>query len=164
MGLQEFFRDAKNILLGNTENDNQPDFKEELENAIKAGIVTKAEATQLIQTIKNIKSDAKEMDKKQISSISLEDGTIVSYEEAKAKKEELERKKRKKAEMQRTSLENSVNLSNNEGIKVNKQSVNNAKKVNKNKLQIDKNKMIKEMQKDEMRDIQTKDIERDGKN
>ena len=89
MGLQDFLRDAKNILLGNWGEVSQEDFKREIEIAVKSGLISKADAAVLIQSKKGLKAEASQMEKKQLESIVLDDGSVVSIEDAEVKKEEI---------------------------------------------------------------------------
>jgi len=90
MGL---LQDAKKLILGETGDENEEDLKTSIEKAISEGKIDKAQAALLMECLNNVKKSAKELEKKQISVISLEDGTQVSAEDAKKKKEELAKKK-----------------------------------------------------------------------
>ena len=98
MGIQEFLIDAKNIILGKADENSELDFKQEIEAAVKSGLITKAEAAKMIEIYNNQKKEAKEFDKKQISTISLEDGSKVDIEDVKKAKEEIERKKKERVQ------------------------------------------------------------------
>ena len=162
MGLQDFFIDVKNILFGRVDFDNGEDFKEEIQSAIKAGVITKAEAALLIQSVNNVKANATDLEKRQLSTISLEDGSVVSVEEYENKKKELERKKREKEAQQRASIENVKNQNIQTQVKT-KKVVNNS-----NKLNIDRNKIVKAIESDEkaekIAEQKLNKAERDGKN
>lgn len=153
MSLQDFFIDVKNILLGKIDEINSVDLKQEIQNALKEGKIKKADAALLIQTINEVKADANEMDKKQLSSISLEDGAVVSFEEYEKKKSELERKKREK--QKRVALESTQN----QNIQNTVKNVNKSKKLN-----IDRAKMTKAMERDEKAEQNLNKAGRDGKN
>lgn len=159
MSLQDFLTDVKKIILGKIDEENNLDFKQEIQKALNEGKIDKADAALLIQTINEVKADANEMDKKQLKSIVLNDGTEVSFEELEKKKAELERKKREK-EQQRKAALNNVQQTN---------SVSKTKNNNKsNKLGIDRNKLnaaIKQEEKQEQKlEQKLNKIERDGKN
>lgn len=162
MSLQEFFIDVKNILFGRVNFENGEDFKDELQKALKQGTITKAEATLLMQSVNNLRDDAAVIEKRQISSISLEDGTVVSIEEHEKKKKELERKKKEKEMQQRAAIQNSKNENIQAREKANKV-VNNA-----NKLKIDRNKIAEAIKKEEkaekIAEQKLNKTERDGKN
>ncbi len=156
MSLQVFFIDVKNILLGKIGEENSVDLKQEIQNALKEGKIGKADAALLIQSINEVKADANEMDKKQLSSISLEDGAVVSFEEYEKKKSELERKKREK--QKRVALESVQNQDIQTTVKESK-AVNKSKKLN-----IDRAKMARAMERDEKTEQNLNKAERDGKN
>lgn len=156
MSLQDFFIDVKNILLGKIGEENSVDLKQEIQNALKEGKIGKADAALLIQSINEVKADANEMDKKQLSSISLEDGAVVSFEEYEKKKSELERKKREK--QKRVALESVQNQDIQTTVKESK-AVNKSKKLN-----IDRAKMTRAMERDEKTEQNLNKAERDGKN
>lgn len=162
MSLQEFFIDVKNILFGRVNFENGEDFKDELQKALKQGAITKAEATLLMQSVNNLRDDAAVIEKRQISSISLEDGTVVSRDELDKKKKELERKKKEKEMQQRAAIQSSKNENIQAQVKENKV-VNNA-----NKLKIDRNKIVEAMKKEEraekIAEQKLNKTERDGKN
>ena len=121
MGLQDFLKDAKDFLLGNYETESTENFKQEIENALKAGLIDKATAAELIQTRNNVKKEAQELEKNQIATISLEDGSKVSLRDAKKKKEELARAKQEKERRKREASENANKANNNSNIKIDRQ-------------------------------------------
>lgn len=143
MGLQDFLKDAKDFLLGNYETENTENFKQEIENALKAGLIDKATAAELIQTRNNVKKEAQELEKNQIATISLEDGSKVSLKELKKKKEEIAREKEEKEKRKRVASEN-VNRENNSS-----------------KVKIDRQKLQREIQKEEREE--NRSINRDGR-
>lgn len=162
MSLQEFFIDVKNILFGRVNFENGEDFKDELQKALKQGTITKAEATLLMQSVNNLRDDAAVIEKRQLSSISLEDGSVVSIEEHEKKKKELERKKKEKEMQQRAAIQSSKN----ENIQAREKEtkvINNA-----NKLKIDRNKIAEAIKKEEkaekIAEQKLNKTERDGKN
>ena len=147
MGLQDFLKDAKDFLLGNYETENTENFKQEIENALKAGLIDKATAAELIQTRNNVKKEAQELEKNQIATISLEDGSKVSLKELKKKKEEIAREKEEKEKRKRVASEN-VNRENNSS-----------------KVKIDRQRLQREIQKEEREENRTINREgREGKN
>ena len=137
MGLQDFLKDAKDILLGNYEVDETESFKQEIENALKAGLIDKATAAELIQTRNSVKKEAIDLEKKQIKMVSLEDGTKVSAKDAKRRKEQLAREKMLK---EKQKIEASRSMQNANGPK------------------IDRQRLQREMMKDELE--QNKDLNR----
>lgn len=162
VSLQEFFIDVKNILFGRVDVENGENFKEELEAMLKAGKISKADAALLIQSVNTVKADAAELEKRQLSSISLEDGSVVSIEEHEKKKKELERKKREKELQQRAAVQNANSQNISKEVKENKV-VNNEKK-----LKIDRTKIAEVMKNDErtekIAEQNLNKTERDGKN
>lgn len=162
MSLQDFLIDVKNIIFGKIDEENSVDLKQEIQKALKEGRIEKADAALLIQTINEVKDDANEMDKKQLSSISLEDGSVVTFEELEKKKAELERKKREKEAQRRAALESDKNQNVQSTVKENK--VNNKSKT----LNIDRTKMAEAMKRDEkaeqIAEQKLSKTERDGKN
>ncbi len=118
--------DAKNLILGNDGSDKEPvDFKTELQNAIKAGLITKADGTLLITSRTNCDKLAEAMiksEEKEITRAAKEDGIeFDTLEEAKEyeaeqseKKEEKARKERERKEKeQEQSLEQQIQASQN---------------------------------------------------
>lgn len=162
VSLQEFLIDVKNILFGRVDIENGENFKEELEAMLKAGKISKADAALLIQSVNTVKADAAELEKRQLSSISLEDGSVVSIEEHEKKKKELERKKREKELQQRAAVQNTNSQNISKEVKENKV-VNNEKK-----LKIDRTKIAEVMKNDErtekIAEQNLNKTERDGKN
>ncbi len=156
MGLQDFFKDAKNILLGNSDEISREDFKKEIEMAVKSGLITKADAAELMQTRKNLKKEASELEKKQLATISLEDGSKVSVEDAKKKKEELDRKKREKEQQKQNSVKQ---IENNNKPKIPKNP-----KTKSGRLTIDRSKLQKQIEIDEKEDKSVKLQGREDKN
>lgn len=160
MGLQEFFIDVKNILFGKIDEENTVDLKQEIQNALKEGKIQKSDAALLIQTINEVKTEANELEKKQLSSISLEDGSVVSFEEYERKKSDLERKKREKEVQRKVAIESAKS----QDVKIaNKENKNRASKLN-----IDRTKMAKAIERDEIAERKAEQklnkAERDSKN
>lgn len=163
MSLQEFLSDAKNIILGKADEDSQVDLKEEINKALKNNEITKEMAVEMLEAIKNIKTEAKALEKKQLSTISLEDGTIVSEDEAKKKKEELERKRKEKEAQMRLASEQATQQTK----KINENSkttINSKKSTQSGKLTVDRKKLQKAIEKEEREDKSRTVEERDGKN
>ena len=118
--------DAKNLILGNDGSDKEPvDFKTELQNAIKAGLITKADGTLLISSRTNCDKLAElisRTEEKEVIKAAKGDGIeFDSPEEAKEyqeeqdeKKEEKSKKEReRKAKEQEQSLEQQIQASQN---------------------------------------------------
>ena len=120
-------KDVKNLILGNDGSDKEPvDFKTELQNAIKAGLITKADGTLLITSRTNCDKLAELISKaegKEVARAATEDGIEfenaqeeMEYLEEKAeekKKKEKEARKRQQ-EQQDRSLEQQIQASQNE--------------------------------------------------
>lgn len=103
-------KDAKNLLIGNDGSQNEPDdFKTELDNAIKKGVVTKSDGTLLITS--RIKVDKfgdeitnnQEKDIKNINSRESYD-TLEEELEAEKKKKEKEKEKERKRRQRENEL------------------------------------------------------------
>ena len=155
MGLQDFLTDAKNILLGRIDDNSLDDFKEEIKKNINSGKIGKADAALLMETRKNVNTEANDLEKKQLSTISLEDGTKVSIKDAKKKKQEIELEKIKREKQKMNS--------NAQIRKTNK--INTKPQTKSGKLTVDRNKLKEVIQKDERsEEITRKMNERDGKN
>lgn len=116
-------QDAKNLILGNDGSDKEPvDFKSELQNAIKAGLITKADGTLLITSRTNCDKLAElitKSEEKEVIKAAKENGIefdtpeeAIEYEkEEKKKKEEKDRKRQEKVQEQ--SLEEQIKASQN---------------------------------------------------
>ena len=116
-------QDAKNLILGNDGSDKEPvDFKSELQNAIKAGLITKADGTLLITSRTNCDKLAElitKSEEKEVIKAAKENGIefdtpeeAIEYEkEEKKKKEEKDRKRQEK--VQEKSLEEQIKASQN---------------------------------------------------
>ena len=155
MSLQDFLTDALNLLLGKDDSEEKEDFKKAISDSLKEKKIDLSVANELMETRNNVNKEAEEFDKRQMSTISLEDGTKVSAKDSKKKKEELARKKENEEKRRRISSDN-INK-NNEKIK----------SVSKNnmKLKIDRNKLQNEILKEEQKENMNKNIsERGGKN
>ena len=111
-------QDAKNLILGNDGSDKEPvDFKTELQNAIKAGLITKTDGTLLITSRTNCDKLAElitKSEEKEVIKAAKENGIefdtpeeAIEYEkEEKKKKEEKDRKRQEKVQEQ--SLEEQI--------------------------------------------------------
>ncbi|MBR2290144.1 MAG: hypothetical protein IJ867_06100 [Clostridia bacterium] len=113
-----FSKDAKNLILGNDGSDKEPlDFKTELQNAIKQGLITKADGTLLITSRTNCDKLAElitKTEEKEVTRASKEDGVeFETLEENKEKKQEKEERERQTKE-QEMSLEQQIRASQNE--------------------------------------------------
>lgn len=97
-------KDAKDLLIGKDGSENEPkDFKTELEESIKAGILTKAEGTLLVTARMNVDKLGENIDKHQLDAVKrIKSGEVYeNAEEEKAaikKKEEKERRRKEKEE------------------------------------------------------------------
>ena len=116
-------QDAKNLILGNDGSDKEPtDFKTELQNAIKAGLISKADGTLLITSRANsdklgeLISRAEQKDvikaskenEREFASIEEE----IEYNKEKEKKKQ-EKETREQRKMQENSLEQQIKSSQN---------------------------------------------------
>ncbi len=116
MGLGQ---DAKNLILGNDGSDKEPvDFKTELQNAIKAGLITKADGTLLITSRTNCDKLADliaRAEEKEVTIASKEsEREFNSIEEELEYREEKEKKeKKRKQKEQENSLEQQIQSSQN---------------------------------------------------
>lgn len=111
-------QDAKNLILGNDGSDKEPlDFKTELQNAIKAGLVTKADGTLLITSRTNTDKFAdliSRTEEKEVIKAGKETGRENDFSEELEKKKEKEEKKReeeRKEKVQKDSLEQQIEAS-----------------------------------------------------
>ena len=107
--------DAKDLILGNDGSEKEPaDFKTELQAAIKAGLITKADGTLLITSRTNCDKLAELIAKsemKEVIKAGKEDGKeFDTLEEAKEyeEKEEKEEKEKKERERQKKTQEQSL--------------------------------------------------------
>ena len=112
MGLGQ---DAKDLILGNDGSDKEPvDFKTELQNAIKAGLITKADGTLLITSRTNCDKLADliaRAEEKEVTAASKESGR--EYEEGHKKEEKAKEDKRRQDKVQKDSLEQQIQASQN---------------------------------------------------
>ena len=118
-------KDTKNLILGNDGSEKEPvDFKTELQNAIKQGLITKADGTLLITSRTNCDKLGElitKTEEKDVIKAAMEDGKefksleeAKEYEETEEKKEEKEKKEREKqTETQEKSLEQQIQESQN---------------------------------------------------
>ncbi len=109
-------KDAKDLLIGNDGSEKEPDdFKPELQNAIKHGIVTKADGTLLITAREDADKLGKNIDKKQIDAVkrikddelydSAEEELEATKKKEEKKKEQERKRKQKEAELARKQAE-----------------------------------------------------------
>ena len=120
MGLGQ---DAKNLILGNDGSDKEPvDFKTELQNAIKAGLINKADGTLLITSRTNcdkLGNLISRTEEKEVIKAGKENGKeFDSLEEEVEYNKEKEKKKKEKEEkrlktIQQNSLEEQIKASQN---------------------------------------------------
>lgn len=141
------FREFLGIFTGSSDEFSKVDFKTEIDNAVRSGLITKAEAAELIQARKKQKDEAEAFDKMQTTV--LEDGSRVSKSEAKKKKEELERKKKNQTMQQRQSFEQS------QSFETSQKNINNTNDLRSN--------MMKQMENDDLDIDINPDIERNDK-
>jgi len=116
-------KDTKDLILGNDGSDKEPvDFKTELQNAIKAGLITKADGTVLITSRTNCDQLAElitQSEMKEVIKAGKELGIeFDTLEEAKEyeEKEKDEKKKKEKERQEKTqeqSLEQQIQASQN---------------------------------------------------
>lgn len=104
MDLKEVLTGSINIILGKIKPVNEAellDFKEEIESALKAGLITKAEAAELIQSRNNLKAEAKIIEKKQLEETKekIKDIEEKAKQKVVFEKEESEEEKRRKNRM-----------------------------------------------------------------
>ena len=112
-------QDAKNLILGNDGSDKEPlDFKTELQNAIKAGIITKADGTLLITSRTNIDKLADlitRIEEKEVINAGKEKGLENEpFEKTENKKEKEEKKKKEEERIEKVkkdSLEQQIEAS-----------------------------------------------------
>lgn len=114
-------KDAKNLILGKDGSEKDPiDFKTELQNAIKSGLITKADGTLLITSRTNcdkLGESITKSEEKDVIKAGKEEGIefetleeAKAYEEAKEeKKEDKEKKERERQQdIQEKSLEQQI--------------------------------------------------------
>ena len=117
-------KDTKDLILGNDGSEKEPvDFKTELQNAIKAGLITKADGTLLITSRTNCDKLADliaKSEQKEILLASKETGRefdtleeAIEYEEKQEKKKKEKEEREQKAKMQEQSLEQQIKASQN---------------------------------------------------
>ena len=103
----QFSQDIKDFILGNDGSDKEPDdLKTEIARAIKEGIITKAEAAELMSALESIKKLAKKLDDGWIKEIKDAEHArefdtpeeAIEYEKEKEEKRKEEERKRKERE------------------------------------------------------------------
>lgn len=115
-------QDAKNLILGNDGSDKEPlDFKTELQKAIKAGLITKAEGTLLITSRASCDKLAEliaQTEEKEVKRALKGDGKEFStleeaqeYEAKEEKKEKDEKERKRQIKSQEQSLEQQIQKS-----------------------------------------------------
>ena len=113
-------QDAKNLILGNDGSDKEPlDFKTELQNAIKAGLITKADGTLLITSRTNCDKFADliaRTEEKEVIKAGKETGRENEPVQELEEKKEKDKKKREEERIEKTqkeSLEQQIEASKN---------------------------------------------------
>ena len=108
-------QDAKNLILGNDGSDKEPlDFKTELQNAIKAGLITKADGTLLITSRTNCDKLAEliaRTEEKEVTKASKEDGKEFETSEELERYEEEKKEEKRLEKDQKESLEQQIEAS-----------------------------------------------------
>ena len=117
-------KDTKDLILGNDGSEKEPvDFKTELQNAIKAGLITKADGTLLITSRTNCDKLAELIMKSEMREVikaGKEDGRefdtleeAKEYEKEKDEKEKEKEEKKRQTKAQEQSLEQQIQASQN---------------------------------------------------
>ena len=124
-------KDAKDLLIGNDGSEKEPDdFKPELQNAIKHGIVTKADGTLLITAREDADKLGKNIDKKQIDAVKrIKDDEL--YDSAEEELEATKKKEEKKKEQERKRKQKEAELARKQAEISNKDQISNDTKKSK---------------------------------
>ena len=103
-------KDAKDLLIGKDGSEKEPnDFKPELQNAIKSGIISKANGTLLITAREVSDKLGNTIDKKQIDAVKkIKDNEL--YDSAEEELEAMKKKEEKKKEQDRKRKEKEVEI------------------------------------------------------
>jgi hypothetical protein len=124
INLGKLGKDAKDLLIGIDGSDKEPnDFKNELQSAIKAGIISKSDGTLLITSRMNADKLGEKIGKDQIKDVSsAKDGREFDTPEEEReylqkKEEELKRRKEREAEVARQAQTKSINTKKVENVK-----------------------------------------------
>ena len=124
MVLGQFSQDIKDFILGNDGSDKEPDdLKTEIARAIKEGIITKAEASELMTALESLKKLAKKLDDGWIKEIKDAEHAreFDTPEEAMEYEKEKEEKRREEERKRKAREERAANVAkNNKGGKAKK--------------------------------------------
>ena len=124
-------KDAKDLLIGKDGSEKEPDdFKPELQNAIKHGIVTKADGTLLITARDNSDKLGLAIDKKQVDAVKrIKDNEL--YDSAEEELEAMKKKEEKKKEQERKRKQREAEFARKQAETSNKESKNDVTKEQK---------------------------------
>ena len=124
-------KDAKDLLIGKDGSEKEPDdFKPELQNAIKHGIVTKADGTLLITARDNSDKLGIAIDKKQVDAVKkIKDNEL--YDSAEEELEAMKKKEEKKKEQERKGKQREAEFARKQAEISNKESKNDVSKEQK---------------------------------
>lgn len=124
-------KDAKDLLIGKDGSEKEPDdFKPELQNAIKHGIVTKADGTLLITARDNSDKLGLAIDKKQVDAVKrIKDNEL--YDSAEEELEAMKKKEEKKKEQERKRKQREAEFARKQAEISNKESKNDVSKEQK---------------------------------
>ena len=124
-------KDAKDLLIGKDGSEKEPDdFKPELQNAIKHGIVTKADGTLLITARDNSDKLGLAIDKKQVDAVKrIKDNEL--YDSAEEELEAMKKKEEKKKEQERKRKQREAEFARKQAETSNKESKNDVSKEQK---------------------------------
>ena len=124
-------KDAKDLLIGKDGSEKEPDdFKPELQNAIKHGIVTKADGTLLITARDNSDKLGIAIDKKQVDAVKrIKDNEL--YDSAEEELEAMKKKEEKKKEQERKRKQREAEFARKQAEISNKESKNDVSKEQK---------------------------------
>lgn len=124
-------KDAKDLIIGKDGSEKEPDdFKPELQNAIKHGIVTKADGTLLITARDNSDKLGLAIDKKQVDAVKrIKDNEL--YDSAEEELEAMKKKEEKKKEQERKRKQREAEFARKQAEISNKESKNDVSKEQK---------------------------------
>ena len=124
-------KDAKDLIIGKDGSEKEPDdFKPELQNAIKHGIVTKADGTLLITARDNSDKLGQAIDKKQVDAVKrIKDNEL--YDSAEEELEAMKKKEEKKKEQERKRKQREAEFARKQAEISNKESKNDVSKEQK---------------------------------
>lgn len=121
-------KDAKDLLIGKDGSEKEPDdFKPELQNAIKNGIITKADGTLLITARESSDKLGSSIDKKQADGVrKINDKEL--YDSAEEELEAMKKKEEKRKEQERKRKEREAEVARKQVEASNKSKTNNSEK------------------------------------